>query len=138
MRRVVPCRARILLTAAALAGLAFVGPALAFESPPVTTAEAVLGAQAKGPNYTVEPEVRSDGLLRLFQMHTAYGTFDIAGEALMRERIREMAALRKLQAMSESDVFVKSLGQAAAAPLKFGADLITDPSQTLKRSASGL
>ena len=43
----------------------------------------------------------------------------------MRERIREMAALRKLQAMSESDVFVKSLGQAAAAPLKFGADLIT-------------
>jgi hypothetical protein len=114
------------------------GPAMAFEDPPVVSAESVLGAQARGPNYTVESEVGSDGLLRLFQMRTAFGTYDIAGEGLMRERIREMAALRKLQAMSESDVFVKSLGQAAAAPLKFGSDLITAPGATLKRSASGL
>ena len=43
-------------------------PAMAFEDPPVVSASRVLGAQARGPNYTVEPEVGSDGLLRLFQM----------------------------------------------------------------------
>jgi hypothetical protein len=40
--------------------------------------------------------------------------------------------------MSESDVFLKSLGQTAAAPLRFGADLITDPAKTLRKSASGI
>jgi hypothetical protein len=33
---------------------------------------------------------------------------------------------------------VKSLGAAAAAPLRYGADLITDPSATLRRTASGV
>lgn len=113
-------------------------PAVAFEAPPVTTAAAVLGAAANGPNYRVDQEVRSDGLLWLFVVHTKFGTFEVAGEDLMRERIRELGALRKLNAMSESEVFVNSLGQAAAAPLRFGADLLTDPGATLKKSASGV
>ena len=54
-------------------------PAMAFEDPPVVTAEPC-SARRPGPNYTVEPEVGSDGLLRLFQMRTAFGTFDVAGE----------------------------------------------------------
>lgn len=123
---------------AALAMTAFTGQALAFEDPPVTTAAAVLGAQATGPNYRVDPEVRSDGLLQLFILHTNFGTFEVAGQDLMRERIRELAALRKLNAMSESDVFLKSLGQTAAAPLRFGADLLTAPGATLRKSASGV
>ncbi|MGO4815827.1 hypothetical protein AB4156_40695, partial [Cupriavidus sp. 2MCAB6] len=90
------------------------------------------------PNYRVDPEVHSDGLLRLFVLKTAFGTFDIAGEGLMRERIRELSALRKLNEMSASDAFVKSLERQAAAPLRFGADLITSPAETLKKSASGV
>ena len=92
----------------------------AFEAPPVTSAEQVLGPEANGPNYRVDPEVRSDGLLHLFTIHTAFGSFEVAGDDLVRTRIRELGALRKLQAMSETDVFAKSLGEAAAAPLKYG------------------
>jgi hypothetical protein len=110
----------------------------AFEAPPVTKAEQILGPEATGPNYRVDPEVRSDGLLHLFTIHTAFGSFEVAGDDLVRTRIRELGALRKLQAMSETDVFAKSLGEAAAAPLKYGADLLTDPAATLKKSVSGV
>lgn len=126
---------------AALALLAFTfspAPASAFEDPPVAKAEDLLGARASGPNYRVDPEVRSDGLLHLYDLQTRFGTFEIAGDDLLKVRLQELAALRKLQAMSESDVFAKSLGQAAAAPLRFGADLLTSPGATLKRSASGV
>ena len=124
--------ALLLLTAAVPAS------ACAFETPPNATAEQILGAEATGPNYRVGPEVRSDGLMHLFTLHTAFGQFEVAGDELMRTRIRELGALRKLQAMSESDVFAKSLGEAAAAPLRYGADLLTDPAATLKKSASGV
>jgi hypothetical protein len=129
----------LLAVAAISAALGAVpGGAAAFEAPATTTAQAVLGADASGPNYRVDPEVRSDGLMHLFVLHTAYGSFDIAGDDLMRTRIRELGALRKLGAMSESEVFAKSLARTAAAPLEFGADLIKDPGATLKKSASGV
>lgn len=123
-----------------VAALTFLGlgSALAFETPPTVDATSVLGAQASGPNYRVDREVRSDGLLRLFVLKTTYGTFEIAGEGLMRERIGELSALRKLNEMSASDVFVRALERQAAAPLRFGADLITSPAETLKKSASGV
>jgi len=111
---------------------------MAFESPPTAQAEEILGAAASGPNYRVDPLVRSDGLLHIFVLNTAFGTYQIAGDDLMRERIRELLALRKLQAMSESDIFVKSLGRAASAPLRYGADLLTDPKATLQKSFSGV
>jgi hypothetical protein len=124
--------------AAILFSLALPPAALAFEAPPTAQAEAVLGAEANGPNYRVDPEVRSDGLLRLFVLRTRYGAFDVDGEDLMRERIRELHALRRLQAMSESDVFLKAAGNAAQAPLAFGQDLIKDPKATLEKSMSGV
>jgi hypothetical protein len=123
---------------AILFSLAIPHAALAFEAPPTVRAEAVLGDEATGPNYRIDPDVRSDGLLRLFVLRTRYGAFDVDGEDLMRERIRELQALRKLQAMSESDVFLKSAGKAAQAPLVFGQDLIKDPKATLEKSISGV
>jgi hypothetical protein len=111
---------------------------MAFESPPTAQADEILESQASGPNYRVESLVRSDGLLHIFVLSTAFGSYQIAGDDLMRERIRELAALRKLQAMSESDIFVKSLGQAAIAPVRYGEDLLTDPKVTLQKSFSGV
>jgi hypothetical protein len=111
---------------------------MAFEIPPATEAEAILGTEASGPNYRVVSPVHSDGFMRIFVLETNYGVFQVEGDDLIRTRIRELAALRKLQAMSESDVFLKSLGQTAAAPLRYGADLITDPGATLQKSFSGV
>jgi len=135
-----PFRFPLLYTAVLAAGavMGVQSHANAFEDPPVANAASLLGAQAKGPNYTVEPEVRGDGLNWSFQLRTRFGTFEVNGQDLLRQRIRELGALRRLQAMSESDVFMTSLGQAAAAPLRYGADLITDPTATLQKSASGV
>jgi hypothetical protein len=130
-------RKMVVLVASCLLPLA-ASFAMAFESPPTAQAEDIFGSEASGPNYRVEPLVRSDGLLHIFVLNTAFGSYQIAGDDLMRERIRELAALRKLQAMSESDVFVKSLGQAAVAPIRYGADLLTDPKATLQKSFSGV
>lgn len=129
-------RVRTFLSAALLAALPFC--ATAFEAPPVSSARQVLGAAASGPNYRVEEAVPGDGLLHIFTLTTELGSYQVAGDALMRERIAEMGALARLDAMSTSDVFLDSLGQSATAPIRFGKDLLDDPDATLKRSASGV
>ena len=124
---------------AVLAGLACASSARAFEAPQTASVATVLrGTPLNGANYRIDPEVVSDGLMRLYVLKTRYGTFDVTGDDLLRVRLRELAAVSKLEAMSTSDVFVKSLGEAGAAPLRYGADLVADPVATLKKSASGV
>lgn len=109
-----------------------------FEQPPDTPVSQVLGAQASGSNYSVADPVYSDGLMHNFTLQTNYGSFQVSGDAMMRDRLREMNALASLEAMSKSDVFLKSLGQSAKAPITFGKNLVNDPDATMKRAASGV
>lgn len=110
----------------------------AFEKPAMVTTSSILGAAATGPGYALAPKSDSDGLMWTFDLTTRGVRTEVTGEAFLRMRLREIAALNKLDDMSRSEVFLKSLGEAAAAPLRFGADLITAPADTLKRSASGV
>lgn len=64
--------------------------------------------------------------------------FEVHGIELAKQRLRELQALHRLTLMSKSDVFTKSLGQAAMAPVRFGADLAKDPGATLNRTFSGI
>src|SRR4051812_46802706 len=98
-------------------------PAAAFETAPDGTASTYLGAAAQGPGYKVDPVVQSDGFLRIFTFETSHGKFEVNGVALAKQRVQELHALSRLGKMSESDVFTKSLGNAALAPVKFGAAL---------------
>ena len=109
-----------------------------FEQPPVTLADQLLGPQAQGANYSVDPTVHGDGLMHLYTLTAAGAMYQVAGDTLMQERIRELAALAQLNAMSKSDVFLKSLGQSTQRPVQFGKDLINDPDATMKRAASGV
>jgi hypothetical protein len=119
-------------------GLAIISSAAAFETPQDGTAAAYLGAAVQGPGYKVDPVVRSDGFLRTFAIDTAHGRFQINGIELAKQRLRELQALDRLTQMSESEVFTKSLGRSALAPIKFGADLVKDPGATLNRTFSGV
>lgn len=132
--------ALILLTIATSVATLSAAPrsAAAFETPQDGTAAAYLGEAAQGPGYTVDPAVPSDGFLRTFTIDTSYGPFRIHGVELTRERVRELGALHRLDRMSESDVFTKSLGEAALAPVRFGADLVTKPGETINRTFSGI
>jgi hypothetical protein len=46
--------------------------------------------------------------------------------------------VNRLDRVSQSDAFQKSLGKAALAPVRYGADLITKPGETINRTFSGI
>ena len=97
-----------------------------------------LGKAATGPNYTVKPLVRSDGVMRIFDVDTPYGNFAFDGVEFAKLRIHELNAIAAIEKMSQSEEFGKAFGRAALGPIKFGADLITNPAGTVERSLSGI
>ena len=113
-------------------------PILAQELPQARSAETYLGDLTVGENYKILGNVRSDGLMHIYFVETPYGRFQIIGDGLMKQRIQELRAMQVLEQMSRSEVFAKSFGQAATAPLRFGVDLIVQPGETINRSLSGV
>ena len=108
------------------------------EKPKTEGAEKFLGPAVLGPNYRVKPRARSDGMMRIFDVETSYGVFQFDGVAFTKMRLRELDAIVALEKMSQSDEFAKAFGNAAISPLKFGANLITKPVETINRSFSGV
>ena len=71
-------------------GLAMVPSAVrALELPKPEPVAKYLGKAATGPNYTVKPLVRSDGVMRIFDVDTPYGQFAFDGD-----RVRQTAHSR--------------------------------------------
>ncbi|MCX7314858.1 MAG: hypothetical protein NTV56_24925 [Alphaproteobacteria bacterium] len=117
-------------------------PAAAASGPEVPKSDSAakyLGAAAMtGPNYTVAPTTRSDGIMRIFRVDTTYGQYDFDGVEFTKLRLRELAATAALEKMSKSEEWIKSFGKAAVSPLKFGVDFIVNPAEAINRSASGI
>src|SRR5689334_12545888 len=127
------------LTVVALLGL--LGPASttnAVELPKPQPVEKYLGKAATGSNYTVHKMVRSDGVMRIFDVDTSYGKFSFDGVEFTKLRLHELDAVAALEKMSQSEAFGNAFGRAALGPIKFGADLITNPASTVERSLSGI
>jgi hypothetical protein len=126
-------------TAFALAAIASLSaPAFAAEKAPEAEAKTLLAANAKGDTWTVAPAVRSDGFVRLFEVETPYGKFQVNGLRRMDERIQELRALQTLAKMSETKVFTDAVGEAGMAPVRFGRDLVLDPVETTGNLVSGI
>jgi len=131
--RIVP-----LLVAAPLGIVALSATAAALELPKPEPAEKFLGNEVVGENYKVKPMVRSDGVMRIFDVDTSYGEFAFDGIEFAKLRLHELKAAAAIEKMSQSDEFGKAFGKAALGPIKFGADLITNPAGTVERSISGI
>jgi hypothetical protein len=127
-----------IFAAALLAAPVSASLAAPLEKPKTVGAQVFLGPTVIGPNYKVKPQARSDGMMRLFTVETPYGEFQFDGVEFTKMRLRELDAVAALEKMSQSDRFMNALGRAAFAPVKFGADLITNPIDTIKRSMSGV
>ena len=110
----------------------------AIETPKPAPAARYLGAAMTSPNYTVGSTARSDGIMRIFKVDTAYGHYEFDGVDFTKLRLREIEATAALEKMSKSEAWAKSFGNAAVAPLKFGVSFITNPAETVNRSASGI
>ena len=74
----------------------------------------------------------------MFTFDASHGRFQVHGVELAKQRLRELHALHRLAQMSKSDVFTKSLEKAAMAPIRFGADLVTNPGDAINRTFSGI
>ena len=126
------------LIMAAPVGLAMISAVAALELPKPQPAEKYLGAATTGPNYTVRPTVRSDGVMRIFDVDSSYGRFAFDGVEFTKLRLHELNAAAAIEKMSQSEAFGQAFGRAALGPIKFGADLITKPADTVERSLSGI
>jgi len=127
-----------LLLAVPLGMAALPSKSAALELPKPEPAEKFLGNATVGSNYKVKPMVRSDGVMRVFDVDTPFGEYAFDGIEFAKLRLHELNAVAALDKMSQTDAFGKALGQAALSPLKFGADLITKPADTVERSLSGI
>lgn len=112
--------------------------ASAFEAPPNADAAAVVGAAARGANYEIASPVRSDGLLQLFTVNSTYGRFTVAGRELLNRRLNELAALKTLEKLDQTELFTQSLATSAASPVRLGLDLIKNPFGTVEQTVSGV
>lgn len=132
-------RGRVFAALVASLGLMVASSATrALELPKPEPVAKYLGKAATGPNYTVKPLVRSDGVMRIFDVDTPYGNFAFDGVEFAKLRIHELNAIAAIEKMSQSEEFGKAFGRAALGPIKFGADLITNPAGTVERSLSGI
>jgi hypothetical protein len=127
-----------LFIAASIALVTFAPSTHALELPKPQPVEKYLGKSASGVNYTVRPIVRSDGVMRIFDVDTPYGQFAFDGVEFTKLRLHELDAVAAIEKMSQSEAFGQAFGRAALGPIKFGADLITKPADTVERSLSGI
>ena len=85
----------------------------ALELPKPEPVAKYLGKAATGTNYTVNPIVRSDGVMRIFDVDTPYGNFAFDGIEFAKLRIHELNAIAAIEKMSQSEEFGKAFGRAA-------------------------
>ena len=127
------------LLAAVPAGLVAMSlAAAALEVPKPEPATKYLGQATSGSNYTVKPMVRSDGVMRIFDVDTPFGQFAFDGVEFAKLRLHELDAVAALDKMSQSDRMGSAFGRSVMGPVKFGADLITNPAGTVERSVNGV
>jgi len=124
--------------AAALVGGCAGANAQGFERPPSFDPARIAGIKATGANYTITKPVTSDGFMRVYAVKSPYGEFTVIGDALMRTRIVELAALAELERVSNSESFNKALVEAGLSPIKFAGQLVTNPGGTISNTLSGV
>jgi hypothetical protein len=119
----------------------FSAPLLAagHEPPPALKASALLPAALQsGPRFKVADDVRSDGYMTAFDVQSDFGAFPAPSREMLEVRVREVAALIKLEDVSKSEVFAKSLGAAAEKKGKALANVAMNPVETAKGVPQGV
>lgn len=109
-----------------------------FEKPRSFPSNLIPGISAAGQNYTIASPVTSDGFMRIYRVKTPYGDFEVIGDALMRARQFELAALRELDQVTNSEAFNKALAEAGLSPIRFAGQLLVNPLGTVGNTLSGI
>jgi hypothetical protein len=110
-----------------------------YEKPPVIRASALLPQDMlAGALFHVDENVPTDGYMAHFTLTSDQGTFDAAGQDLLKIRIAELPAIRHLDSMSKTKEFIKAAGKAASKPVRSAVNMVENPVATVKGIPSGL
>ena len=110
-----------------------------FEVPSNRSAASVLPPDLlAGPYHRVRERIVSYGFLHHFTVDSSFGVFEVVGDGALRKLVREFSAIAALKEIEQSEAFIRSVGQAAKAPLGFAKSLITNPVDTLSGLPSGV
>lgn len=96
------------------------------------------GIDISGPGYEILAPIERSGTLFSFQLKTDFGTFPVRGTALLRKRLKELDALRRLERTDWGALAGDGAVEAVKRPLSFLGDLVRSPVDTLSNSAENL
>ena len=91
-----------------------------------------------GRGWRVLPDAPTDGYAGLYALECEYGTFGCLGIEMLEERVRELQAIREIDRVSKTGVFLKAVGDAAAKPLQSAANIVKDPVNSIRKAPAGI
>lgn len=110
-----------------------------FEGPVNQRASDILPAQLlAGPHFRVRDKVVSYGYMHHYVVDSDYGVFEVTGDFALRKLIREIGAIAALAEVKRSQAYLDGIKAAAAQPIQFGANLLTDPVDTISGVPKGI
>ena len=91
----------------------------------------------QGENYKVENEVKNDGIFNTYKVNTDYGPITVESDSILKIRIAELRALKKMEELQASEVFIESVGNTAKKTVEAAGKMVTSPIETGKGIVEG-
>jgi hypothetical protein len=110
-----------------------------FEVPSNVRASDILPPELiSGANYRVRSTVVSYGYMHTYTVDSDFGVFEVTGDFALRKLIREIRAIAQLREVKKSQAYMDGIKKAASQPLEFGANMLTDPVDTVSGVPKGI
>ena len=110
-----------------------------FEVPTNAKAADILPPQLlSGPHYRVRSNVVSYGYMHTYGVDSDFGAFEVTGDFALRKLIREIGAIAALREVKKGQAYLDGLKRAGSQSVEFGANLITDPVDTVSAVPKGV
>src|SRR6266446_2641148 len=110
-----------------------------FEELPELKASEILKPELlKGPHYIVRDPVPTACCRNQFTIDSDFDLFEADGNEMLLQRLKEIDAITRLQEVSRTDEFKKSLLAAAKSPLNSAKNIARDPAQAISNVPKGI
>ena len=110
-----------------------------FEELPELKASEILKPElVRGPHYVVRDPVPTASGMNQFTIDSDFGVFEADGNELLLQRLKEIDAIARLQEVSKTDEFKKSLVAAAKSPLDSARNIARDPAPAISNVPKGI
>ena len=110
-----------------------------FEELPELQASDILKPEfLKGPHFVVREPVPTSAGMNQFTIDSDFGVFEADGNEMLLQRLKEIDAITRLQDVSRTDEFKKSMLAAAKSPLNSAKNIARDPAQAISNVPKGV